>query len=69
MNTKDCMFNHQFVVKKLNNKEAENNRYKKALEEISQMGDGIKPNMIDWANIGRNAKYIAKTSLAKKRKK
>lgn len=34
-----------------------------ALSEIARMGDGIKSNMIDWANCGKNAKYLANTAL------
>lgn len=35
----------------------------KVLTEIATMGDGIQAEVIDWANIGRNAKYKAKEAI------
>lgn len=40
-------------------------RFIKALGEISTMGDGIRSDQIDWANIGRNSKYLATKALGK----
>lgn len=42
-------------------------KLEKSLDEIASMGDGIKPEWIDWANIGRNAKYIAQETLSQVR--
>lgn len=30
------------------------------LANISMIGDGLKPEIIDWANIGKNAKAMAR---------
>lgn len=37
-----------------------------ALISISKMGDGIKPENIDWANIGKISVSIAKETLRSK---
>jgi len=37
-----------------------------ALLKISELGSGIKPEIVDWANIGRHAVVIAKEALREK---
>jgi hypothetical protein len=37
-----------------------------ALLKISEMGKGIKPEIIDWQNIGKNAVATAKEVLREK---
>ena len=34
-----------------------------ALAKIAAMGDGMKESIIDWPNIGKNAKHIAAEAL------
>lgn len=37
-----------------------------ALKSISEMGKGLKPEIIDWENIGKNAVHLAKETLREK---
>ncbi len=36
------------------------------LNEIAHMGVGLKPEIIDWQNIGKNAVHVARNYLAGK---
>lgn len=36
------------------------------LAKISTMGDGISEKIIDWANIGKNAKHMARLAFTPK---
>lgn len=36
------------------------------LTKISMMGDGIKADIVDWINIGKNAKAMAREALRPK---
>jgi hypothetical protein len=38
-------------------------QYKFALEQIAHLGAGLKPEVIDWQNIGKNAVAMAKSGL------
>lgn len=40
--------------------------YQMTLLKISNMGSGLKENVIDWQNIGKNAVHTAKEALRKK---
>jgi hypothetical protein len=40
--------------------------YRLALLKIAEMGKGLKPEIIDWSNIGRNAVSFARETLAGK---
>lgn len=39
---------------------------KYALDSISKMGSGMKPEMIDWKQVGKNAVHLAKETLRPK---
>lgn len=41
-------------------------RYKETLTLISKLGDGIAPAIIDWSNVGKNAKHYAAEVLKEK---
>lgn len=47
-------------------KKTQQQQNNEALLKISMMGSGLKPEIIDWANIGRNAVSLAKETLRKK---
>ena len=51
------------VVDRIKELEAENARLRGALEYVAQLGDGINPDMIDWANCGKIAKHKAEEAL------
>lgn len=40
--------------------------YREALDKIAAMGVGVKQQMIDWSNIGKNAVYTATEALKEK---
>lgn len=42
------------------------NQMRSALVCISEMGAGLKPEIIDWTNIGKNAVYVARQALMEK---
>jgi hypothetical protein len=52
--------------KKPRKKKATPEQMESALRSISNMGIGIKPEIIDWANIGKNAVSLAKEVLREK---
>lgn len=47
-------------------KRTKENEYKKALQKIALMGYGLKDEMRDWSNIGKNAVSTARESLSEK---
>lgn len=48
------------------NKKSRQQQIELTLIDISQMGKGLKENIIDWEQIGKNAVYAAKEALREK---
>lgn len=48
------------------NRFIDHDQIEQALKKIADMGKGLKPEVIDWGNIGKNAVYVARKALAKK---